>query len=128
MAVKRYRPSTTSTSGGTVYRIEKATTMAGYDPEVAVLGQDACTFYSTKSVTLTYPAITNIPTDTISNINIVYRACSSTGGYQGGVIQLLNNSTGIAAVSIDLIQSGSDTNPYLNDPANCTTYNVPFGA
>lgn len=127
MAVKRFRPTSTSTSG-TIYRIEKATTTAGYDPEVAVYGYDACAFYGTNSVTLNYSEITDIPTNTISNINIVYRACSSTGGSRGGAIQLLNNDTGISAVTIDLIQYGSSTDPYLHDPANCTTYNVPSGA
>lgn len=126
MAVKRYRPSVGSTSG-TIYRIQKATTTAGYDPEVAVLGQDACAFYSTNSVTLTYHAITDIPTDTISRISIVYRACCTTGGYRSGAIQLLNNDTGISAATIDLGQY-SDTNSYLNNAANCTTYDVPDGA
>ena len=126
MAVKRYRPTVGSTSG-TIYRIENATTTAGHDPEVPVYGQDSCYFYSTNSVTLNYPAITDIPTNTISNINIVYRACSSTGGSRGGAIQLLNNDTGISAISIDLSQY-KDTNSYLHNPENCTTYNVPSEA
>ena len=126
MAVKRYRPSSTSTSG-TIYRIEKATTAAGYDPETAVYGYDACAFYSTNFVGLDYPAITGIPTNKISKISIVYRACSSTGGSQGGAIQLLNNSNSIAAITIGLNQY-SDTNSYLHDSANCTTYDIPSSA
>ena len=109
MAVKRLK-ARSYTAIGTVYRPQYATTSAGFEPEIPVYTGDAATMYGTNALNLTYGSVQDIPKNNVSNISIVYRACSTTGGSGAGTIKLINSDTGIYADSITLSRQSDYNN------------------
>ena len=125
MAVKRLK-ARSYTAIGTVYRPQYATTSAGFEPEIPVYTGDAATMYGTNALNLTYGSVQDIPKNNVSNISIVYRACSTTGGSGAGTIKLINSDTGIYADSITLSRQ-SDYNNWMHVAGNYVKYDLPSG-
>lgn len=126
MAVKRFKAMSYSAIG-TVYRPQYATTSAGFEPETPVYTGDAALIYGTDALNLTYGSVQDIPKNAVSNISIVYRACSATNGSGAGTIKLINSDTGIYADSITLSRQ-SDYNNWMHVTENYVKYDLPSGA
>ena len=110
MAVKRFKAINYSASGSGVYRPQYATTSAGFEPETPVYTGDTALIYGSSVLNLTYNPVRDIPTNTVSNISIVYRACSAANGSGAGTIKLINGDTGIYADSITLSRQSDYNN------------------
>jgi len=126
MAVKRFKAMSYSASGSGISKPQYATTSAGFEPETPVYTYDAALIYGPSTLNLTYNPVQDIPTNTVSNISIVYRACSNDRG-SAGTIKLVNSDTGISAESITLTQQ-SNYNDWMHVTENYVKHDLPSGA